>query len=89
MNLPLENQNDREWQINIINNIKRYISQFIAKCSGYLTDLVETIKDFPKKIFYEIIVFIMEQFNEQGKACLKNLEKFARYNSLTNHILII
>ena len=73
---------DNETQKNIINKCKEYIAQFIEKCSGYLIDLVEGIKDFPKKYFYEIIVFIMEKYNECGKKCLKDKQKFCRYNSL-------
>ena len=68
---------------NIMNKMKEYINIFISKCSGYLTDLVESIKDFPKKIFYGIVIYIIEQLNECGKQCLKKLEKFCRYNSLT------
>ena len=63
--------------------MKEYINVFISKCSGYLTDLVESIKDFPLKLFYEIIIYIIEQFNECGKQCLKEMKKFCRYNSLT------
>ena len=77
-----KNEENRKIQNNIINKVKEYVNQFIAKSSGYLTDLVETIKNFPKKIFYEIIVYIMEQFNECGKKCLKEMQKFCRYNSL-------
>jgi len=68
---------------NIMNKMKEYINIFISKCSGYLTDLVESIKDFPKKIFYGIVIYIIEKLNECGKQCLKKLEKFCRYNSLT------
>ena len=82
--LKLENQleKDKDSLSKIINKVKEYINVFISKGSGYLTDLVETIKDFPEKNFYEIIVFIMEQFNELGKQCLKDMGKFCRYNSL-------
>ena len=82
--LKLEKQikKDNESLNNIINKIKEYINVFISKGSGYLKDLVEIMKDIPKKIFYEIIVFIMEKFNECGKQCLKDMQKFCRYNSL-------
>ena len=82
--LKLEEQikKDNESLNNIINKIKEYINVFLSKGSGYLTDLVETLKDIPKKIFYEIIVFIMEKYNECGKKCLKDMQKFCRYNSL-------
>ena len=68
---------------NIMNKMKEYINVFISKSSGYLTELVESIKDFPQKLFYEIVIYIIEQLNECGKQCLKKLEKFCRYNSLT------
>ena len=76
-------QIQNEDQQNIINKMKEYIQVFISKCSGYLKDLVESIKDFPLKIFYEIIIFIMENYNKCGKNCLKAMKKFCRYNSLT------
>ena len=77
-----KNQENKEIVNNIINKVKEYCEQFIAKSSGYLTDLVDKIQDFPKKIFYEIIVYIMEKFNNYGKNCLKDMKKFCRYNSL-------
>jgi hypothetical protein len=53
------------------------------KSSGYLNNLVEKIKNnFPKKIFYEIIVLIMEKYNERGKNCLKEMKKLCKYYSL-------
>ena len=78
----IQKNENKEIKNNIINKIKEYSYQFIVKSFGYLTDLVEAIKDFPKKIFYEIIVYIMEQFNNCGKNCLKDMKKFCRYNSL-------
>ena len=77
-----KNPENKEILNNIINKVKEYCNQFIAKSSGYLNDLVETIKDFPEKNFYEIIVYIMEKFNECGKNCLREMQKFCRYNSL-------
>ena len=68
---------------NIMNKMKEYINLFISKCSGYLTELMESITDFPKKIYYEIVIYIIEQLNECGKQCLKERKKFCRYNSLT------
>jgi hypothetical protein len=66
-----------------MNKMKEYINLFISKCSGYLTELMESITDFPKKIYYEIVIYIIEQLNECGKQCLKERKKFCRYNSLT------
>lgn len=76
-------QTKNEDKQNIINKMKEYIHVFVSKCSGYLTDLMESIKNFPLKIFYEIVIYIMENFNECGKQCLKDMKKFCRYNSLT------
>ena len=78
----IEGKLDKGSQINIINNIKEYTKFFIILSSGYLSDLLEVLKDLPKKIFYEIIVSIMELFNEYGKNCLKGKKKFSKYNSL-------
>ena len=77
-----KNQENKEIINNIINKVKEYCEQFISKSSGYLNDLVDNIKDFPKKLFYEIIVYIMQRFNDYGKNCLKDMKKFCRYNSL-------
>ena len=75
-------QENKEIINNIINKVKEYCEQFISKSSGYLNDLVDNIKDFPKKLFYEIIIYIMQRFNDYGKNCLKDMKKFCRYNSL-------
>ena len=78
----LRNNLDRGDQIKIVNNIEEYIKIFINLNSGYLDDLLEVLKNIPKKIFIEIIVFIMEKLNECGINCLKSRKKFSRYNSL-------
>ena len=75
-------QNNKEIKENIKNKTKEYIQEFIMKSSGYLSNLTETIKNFPIAIFYEIIVFIMEKFNECGKNSLKEIKKFCKYNTL-------
>ena len=78
-----EDQNNEEIKNHIIKKTKEYISDFIMKSSGYLINLVEKIKNnFPKKIFYEIIVLIMEKYNERGKNCLKEMKKLCKYHSL-------
>ena len=77
-----EIKSNEEIQNNIIEKTKEYISEFIMKSSGYLFNLVEIIKDFPKKTFYEIIVFIMEEFNKCGKNTLKQMKKFCKYQTL-------
>ena len=82
LNMEGEISIDEEVKKNIIDKTKKYILEFITKSSGYLNNLVETIKTFPKKLFYEIITYIMEKFNECGKKCLKENKKFCKYNSL-------
>ena len=73
---------DKGEQERIKSNIKKYLNFFIKLSSGYLDNLLEVLKDLPKKVFYEIIVFIMEKFNECGLNCLKEMKQFCRYNSL-------
>ena len=78
----LKNNIDKGDQIKIVKNIEEYIIFFINLNSGYLDDLLEVLKNIPKKIFIEIIVFIMEKLNECGINCLKKRKKFSRYNSM-------
>ena len=63
-------------------NIKIYIKIFTLKTSGYLNDLLDILVNSPKNIFYEIVVFAMEQMNKSGKKCLEERKQFCRYNSL-------
>ena len=67
---------------NITNNIKNYIKIFTLRSSGYLYDLLDTLKGCPKMTFYEIVIFAMEQKNINGKKCLEERKEFCRYNSL-------
>ena len=80
--LQLKKYLDKGDQERIKSNIKKYLNIFIKLSSGYLDNLLEVLKDLPKKIFFEIIVFIMEKFNECGLNCLKEMKKFCRYNTL-------
>ena len=64
-----------------MNNIKEYSKFFTNLNSGYLEDLLEVLKNIPKKNFIEIIVSTMEQLNECGINCLKEKQNFSRYNS--------
>ena len=73
---------DKGEQINIIKNIKEYTEIFISLSSGYLSNLMDILKDLPKKVLYEIVVFIMGKFNEYGKKCLLERKKFSRYSSI-------
>ena len=73
---------DKGDQIKLIENIINYADIFIILSSGYLDDLMEVLKDLPDKLFYEIVVSIMEKCNEYGKKCLSEKKKFCRYNSM-------
>jgi hypothetical protein len=78
----IKNELDKDEQSKIIENIKNYADIFLVLSSGYFEDLVEILKDLPKKIFYEIVVYFIEKSNEYGKTCLKDEQKFSRYNSM-------
>jgi hypothetical protein len=39
---------------------------------GYLENLIKTIKEIPKQMFYKIILHIIEKLNENGKNSIKN-----------------
>ena len=77
-----DNEENQEIQIKIINKTLKYIDFFINKSFGYLDNLIEIIKDFPKNIFYKIIVEILERLNNYGKEYIKDLQNYSRYNSL-------
>ena len=66
----------------IIEKIKNYIKIFTEKSSGYLNNLLETLKELPKAMFFEIIIYTMELMNKSGKKCLEERKKFCKYNSL-------
>ena len=66
----------------IINHMKEYIGIFTKQSSGYLDNLVEILKDANKKIFFEIVIIVIEQLNNCGKECLKERKKFCKYYSL-------
>ena len=78
----MNNTLDKGEQLKIIDNIKNYVDIFLVLSSGYLDDLMEILKNLPKKIFYEIVVSIMVKFNEYGKNCLIEKIKFSRYKSM-------
>ena len=80
--LKLKQYLDKGEQERIKEKIIKYLNIFIQLSSGYLDDLLEVLKDLPNKVFREIIVFIMEKFNECGVNCLKEMKKFCRYNTL-------
>ena len=82
MKEQIDKEENKSIKDKIIKKIKEYIDEFIMKNSGYLNNLVETIKPIPKELFYEIITYIMKKYNECGKNCLKEMQKYCRYNSL-------
>ena len=76
-----------EEQETIIKKIKQYIEIFTKKSLGYLNNLIEILfelvedKDL-KKIFFDILVYAMDQLNNRGKECLEAKKEFCKYNSL-------
>ena len=66
----------------IIKNVKEYMKIFAEQSSGYLDNLVEIMKEMPRKVFLEIVVNVIEQLNECGKKCLAERKKFCKYHSL-------
>ena len=71
----------------IMDKIKEYIEVFINKSSGYLNNLLEILQGLGKKtkfriFFYNIIIFVFEKLNKEGKECIKNNKKFCKYHSL-------
>ena len=76
------NNENKEIEIDLIKNTLEYIRFFTNKSFGYLDNFLETIKDFPKKIFYKIIVEVIEILNNNGKECIIDIENYSRYNSL-------
>ena len=81
--LNIKNQITKGDNETIIKNITKYIQIFSKLSSGYLDELLEIMEEkMPRKIFLEIVVNVMEQFNECGKKCLQEMKKFCRYHSL-------
>ena len=76
------NQENEEIKQNFINKTMKYVNFFINKSFAYLDNLLKTIQDYPKNIFYKIIVDIMEQLNNRGKQCIKDINNYSRYNAL-------
>jgi hypothetical protein len=75
-------------QKQIKEKIKKYIKVFSKISLGFLKKIIEEdlkilIGDKElKKIFFEIILYAIEQLNEHGKECLEKKVKFCKYNSL-------
>ena len=77
---------DKSEKKNIFTNIKKYIQIFIDKSSGYLNNLLEILSPLQngnaRAEFIELIVFIIEILNMNGKECLQKNREFCKYHSL-------
>ena len=77
---------DKSEKKNIFTNIKKYIQIFIDKSSGYLNNLLEILSPLQngnaRGEFLELIVFIIEKLNMNGKECLQKNREFCKYHSL-------
>ena len=79
-----------EEQTQIKEKIKKYIEVFIKISLNYLNIIIENkLKSLNedkdkelKKIFFEIIMFVIEKINVLAKECLQKKAKFSKYNSL-------
>ena len=71
----------KEDQISIIESLKKYIKIFAQQSSGYIDDLLGMM-EINKKIFYELVSFLIEELNNCGKKCIEERKKFCKYNSL-------
>ena len=86
--LKLQTYCKGEEQNQIKEKIKKYLEVFSKVSLGYLNIIIENElkilnedKEL-KKIFFEIIMLVVEKINELGKECLKKRVKFCKYNSL-------
>ena len=70
----------------IFEKIKKYITLFINKSTGYLNSLLEILEDLTKKNmevnFYNIVIVVIENLNNNGRTCLFSNKKFCKYHSL-------
>ena len=86
--LKLQAYCEEEDQTQIKEKIKKYCDILIKLNLSYLIFIIENelkslIEDKKlKKLFFEIIMFIVEKINELAKECLQKKEKFSKYNSL-------
>ena len=86
LKLKIEDTEKRD----IIKKIKEYINKFINKNSDYMNNLLEILyhgldKGISKlkKIFYTIVIFVMEKLNEYGIKYIESGKKYCKYYSLT------
>ena len=83
LNITQQFESIEENKKNIKNNIMNYLKIFALKSSGYLNGLLDILEKCSRRpIFYEIVIFVMEQKNINGKKCLEERKQFCRYNSL-------
>ena len=82
LNINTKIDSIEENKTEIKNKIIEYLKIFTLKSSGYLNELLNILQKAPKKIFLEIVVFTMEQINNNGKKCLEERKEFCRYNCL-------
>ena len=68
--LNMENKIDEH--IGIVDKINIYLNEFINKNFGYLDNLIKTMENIPKQIFYSIIYHTIIKLNEAGQECIKN-----------------
>ena len=80
--LAMKEQITKGDQEQILKNIKEYIKTFAEQSTGYLDNLVELMKNENKKIFFEIVVIVIEELNNFGKKCLEERKKYCKYHSL-------
>ena len=82
LNTKEKYDSSEENEIHIKDSITNYINIFTKKTSGYLYNLLNILLNAPKKFFYEIVVYAMEQMNINGKKCLEERKPFCKYNCL-------
>ena len=82
LNTKEKYDSSEENEIHIKDSITNYINIFTKKTSGYLYNLLNILLNAPKKFFYEIVVYAMEQMNFNGKKCLEERKPFCKYNCL-------
>jgi len=82
LKLPLDAGEKKE----IFKKIEKYLTYFIDKSSGYLSNLLEILSPLQKgklcKDFYKIVINIMEKLNNCGKERIKLNNAFSNYHSL-------
>ena len=80
--LKIKSHITKEDQDIIFIKVQKYLKALYQHSSGYLNNLIEVSKEFPKKMFYETIIIVIEELNHCGKKCLQERKKYCRYYSL-------